>query len=137
MHTAVMMTAVAVLGFLFRLFDGRGILVPLGFGLAFGRAGIRVFGFRGLAFLPAFVLGRRIGDALVEDACQDALEVLTQIMQILEGQFGLVELAFGEDALDDGIDVRPDTGRRGIRQRPAGSLHGVRQHEDGAGDRDS
>ena len=87
MHTAVMMTAVAVLGFLFRLFDGRGILVPLGFGLAFGRAGIRVFGFRGLAFLPAFVLGRRIGDALVEDACQDALEVLTQIMQILEGQF--------------------------------------------------
>ena len=76
MHTAVMMTAVAVLGFLFRLFDGRGILVPLGFGLAFGRTGIRVFGFRGLAFLPAFVLGRRIGDALVEDACQDALEVL-------------------------------------------------------------
>ena len=46
-------------------------------------------------------------------------------------KFGLVELAFGENALDDGIDVRPDTGRRGIRQRPAGGLHGVCQHEDG------
>ena len=61
---AVMMAAVAVLGFFFRLLGSRGVLVPLGFGLAFGRAGIRVFGFRSLAFLLAFVLGRRIGDAL-------------------------------------------------------------------------
>ena len=38
MHTAVMMAAVAVLGFFFRLLGSRGVLVPLGFGLAFGRA---------------------------------------------------------------------------------------------------
>ena len=57
MHTAVMMAAVAVLGFFFRLPGSRGVLVPLGFGLAFGRAGIHVFGFRSLAFLLAFVLG--------------------------------------------------------------------------------
>ena len=80
MHTAVMMAVVAVLGFFFRLLGSRGVLVPLGFGLAFGRAGIRVLGFRSLAFLLAFVLGRRIGDALVEDARQDALEVLAQVM---------------------------------------------------------
>lgn len=58
MHTAVMMAAVAVLGFFFRLLGSRGVLVPLGFGLAFGRAGIRVLASAALpSCLPSFLAG--------------------------------------------------------------------------------
>ncbi len=67
----------------------------------------------------------------MEEAGQDAPEAFRELVQVLESQFGFVELALGENALHDRVDVVADAGGRGIGQRPAGGFHGVGQHDDG------
>ena len=71
--------------------------------------------FRGRRFCAFHPLHRfRIGDALMEDAGEHALEALTEIVEIPEGELGLVELALGKNSLDDFIDMRLEARRRGI-----------------------
>ena len=67
----------------------------------------------------------------MELARYDAHELVDELVEVAEGKVGFVELAFGIDALHDGLDMGADTGGRGIDQRTGGGLHGVRQHDDG------
>ena len=50
----------------------------------------------------------------MEDSGEHALEALAEIVEIPEGELGLIKLAFGKNSLDDFIDMRLETRRRGI-----------------------
>src|SRR6185369_17793135 len=77
----------------------------------------------------AFLLvGRlRIVDPVVINAGEYPVEALGDLVQVLEGQLTLVQLAVHEDVVDDLLHQPLDARRGGIDQGARGGLHAVRQ----------
>ena len=97
-------------GFIPARFVAAGLVLPCGgqYGCALrdcGRRGCRAVFAIGLGGVDA---GMRVGNALMENTRENALEVFAQEVKILERQLGLIQLALREYALDDGVDMRYD-----------------------------
>ena len=78
------------------------------------------------------VNGLGVLNALVKDTAQDLVEASGNVVQVLQGEFTLIQLAVSEHVVDDLLDHALDAGRGGVRQGPGGRLHLVRQeHQPG------
>src|SRR5208337_4620320 len=73
--------------------------------------------------------GLGIMDAMVEDANQDLVKALGDVVQVPQGQLAFVQLAVSEDIVDDLLHHSLDTGGGGIAEGPGGGLRLVRQED--------
>jgi hypothetical protein len=83
----------------------------------------------------AVVTGRgsvlEILDAVVMDAVQDGVEAGGDPVDVLERDVALVELAVGEDPVDQVLDLPFDPAGGRVFQGPGGGFDHVREHHQG------
>lgn len=81
-------------------------------------------------FLPVatFVHRLRIFNPMMKNCSENPVETLCYLVEVFEGQFALIELAIGENFIDQFLNHPLNTIRSWVDQGPRGSFNGIGEH---------